>query len=238
MKEHQGSMLAAAVLLSSKENQVWGESMARLRTTPKPLKTSWSQLHPAPSLYQGRQSAHWAQSPLQLQPIKSLLIANLPDEFNFASCMQPAWPGCCSLHLPLSRSAGGIRGYCSFFELPAPHSRSTTDVLRASQWHHCGGPEQRIQAPPAPTHGHNQHGKLPGILPPLRAYFTPQEHKHRPDPARWGTNANGMSLWQQPSHFLNSRYYLQTSFLASFPDSSSSIQCPWLPITWWQMPFR
>lgn len=178
--------------------------MAKLRTTSQ---TSWFQPHQPPLLHQGRQLAHWTQSPLQLQPAKSPLIANLPDKFNFPSYMQmpmtslllppffivqkysEGW-GFFAVSLNFSLHSRGALWMCS------EHPGSTTSVPS----------KQRIRVPLALTHGHNCLEQLPRILPRLRAFFfTLQEHKHQWKLERRGTHANRMSLWQQPTHFLNSR---------------------------------
>lgn len=152
------------------------------------------------------------------------------------------------MHMPTTRlltpsifHCPEILGVVRFFAASlniSPHSQEALWICSE----HCGGitsvpSKQRIWASLALTHKHNWHEKLPGILTCLCACFTLQEHKHQGKPEWRGTHANRTSSWQQLIHLLNSRYYLQTSFLASFPSSCASIQCPRLPKTWWQMPF-
>lgn len=147
------------------------------------------------------------------------------------------------MHMPMTRlltpsifHGPEILGGVSFFAA----SLNISLHYQEAPWiyfEHCGGitsvpSKQRIQASLALTHKHNCHEKLPGILSCLCTCFTLQWK-----PEWQGTYANWTSSWQHLIHLLNSRYYLQTSFLASFPSSYPSIQCPQLPKTWWQMPF-
>lgn len=152
------------------------------------------------------------------------------------------------MHMPMTRlltpsffHCPEILGVVRFFAVSLDISLHSQEALWISS-EHCGGissapSKQRIRASLALTYEHNWHEKFPGILTCLCTCFTLQEHKHQWKPEWRGAYANRTSSWQQLIHLLNSRYYLQTSFLASFPSSYPSIQCPQLPKTRWQMPF-